>query len=295
MGCRCCRMMKRYIFEPAIIRELPPNSVKSEKNYRNNEIKHELSFQNRNAKTNNIIASTFDKVINLEEQNVDIIGKEIHVSEKNITHMQEKTLEDINDNTDNDTVHVLNNKLVHTDSYTAPEQAEMVQDTNTDNCSSNNNLKDTPKDELVQHNDSGPESDCQTLNGPAIQHPTEVENMQEVCEIHQVGGKIIDNNENDIVNNTKLSHVLNDEVTQYNLQTDMDEIKNLSNPSSDEEISILNGQKDQDNTPPPIDGEFTKDLLDEVKLKIEGEDPEVEAALAALEAATAGEDDELED
>ncbi|XP_041038804.1 uncharacterized protein LOC121275357 [Carcharodon carcharias] len=290
MGCRCCRMIKRYIFGPAIIRELPPNSVKNEKNYRNNEIKHEMSFQNRNAKTNNIFASTLDKMINLEEQNIEIIGKEIHVSEKNITHVQEKTLEDIYDNTDNGTVRTLNNKLGHPGSYTVPEQA-----TNTDNSSSNNNLKNISKGELVQHHDPGTESGCHTINGPSTQHPTEAENMQEVCEVCQVGEKTIDSNEIDILNNTKLPHVLTNEVTQCNLETDMDEIKSLSNPSSDKVMNTLNGQNDLRNDPPPIDREFTKDLIEEVELRIEGEDPEVAAALAALEAATAGEDDKLED
>ncbi|XP_078402236.1 uncharacterized protein LOC144683085 [Cetorhinus maximus] len=290
MGCRCCRMIKRYIFGPAIIRELPPDSVKNEKNYRNNEIKHEMSFQNRNAKTNNIFASTLDKVINLEEQNVEIIGKEIHVSEKNITRVQEKTLEDIYDNTDNGAVCTLNNKLGHPGSYTVPEQAA-----NTDNCSSNNNLKDISKGELVQHHDPETESGCHTINGPSTQHPAEAENMQEVCEVRQVGEKTIDSNEIDILNNTKLPHVLNNEVTQCNLETDMDESKSLSNPSSDKVMNTLNGENDLGNDPPPIDREFTKDLIEEVELRIEGEDPEVAAALAALEAATAGEDNELED
>ncbi|XP_067856012.1 uncharacterized protein [Heptranchias perlo] len=295
MGCRCCRMIKRYIFGPASVREVPPNSVKNEKNYRNNEIKHETSFHNTNAKTNNIVASTLDKIINLEEQNVEIIGKETNVREKNITRIQGKTVEDVNDNTDNDAMYALNNKLVHQGSHTVLQQGEIVQATNTNNWSSNNNLKDASKDELVHHHDLETEGDCQTLNGPSTQHPAEAETIQEVCAVSQAGEKTTDNNEIDVVNNGKLSHMQNDEVTQCNLETDMDEIKSLSNPSSDKEINTINGHKDLENTPPANDGEFTKNLLEEVKLRIEGEDPEVAAALAALEAATAGEDDELED
>ncbi|XP_067865186.1 uncharacterized protein C4orf19 homolog [Heterodontus francisci] len=293
MGCRCCRMIKRYIFGPAIIREIPSNSVKNEKHYKNNEIKHETSFHNRNAKTNKIVVSTLDKVINLEEQNVEIIGKEINASGKNVTHVQEKTVEDVSDNTDNDAMHTLNNKLLHQGSHAVAQQGEIVQTTNTDNFS-NNNLKDVSKDELVQHHHPGTESNCHTVSGPSTQQLVKIENMQEVCDICQVGEKTINNIKIDFSNNGKLSHVQNEEITQYNVETDIDEIKSLSNPSSDKEMNTLNGHKDRESTP-AIDREFTKDLLEEVKLMIEGEDPEVAAALAALEAATAGEDDELED
>ncbi|XP_060687211.1 uncharacterized protein LOC132819636 isoform X1 [Hemiscyllium ocellatum] len=296
MGCRCCRMIRRYIFGPTIIRELPPNSVKNEKNYRNNDIKHETSFHNRNIKTNNIVTSTLDKVINLEEQNIEIIRKEINVSEKNLTRAEEKTVEGIEHNTDKDEIHTLNNKLLHPESYTVAEHDEIVQNANTENCSLNNNLKDASKDELAQHHDPETESDCHKVNGPSTEHPTEAENMDKACHVHEGGEETIDNKEIDFPNNGLLLHVQNAELNQYNLETDTDEIKTSSNQSSDTEMYTINGHEDLGNTPPiTTDEELSVDLFEEVKLRIDGEDPEVAAALAALEAATAGEDDDLED
>ncbi|XP_048456556.1 uncharacterized protein LOC109937986 isoform X2 [Rhincodon typus] len=289
------RLKYMYIFGPTIVRELPPNSVKNEKNYRNNDIKRETSFHNSNIKTNNIVTSTLDKVINLEEQNIEIIRKEMKVSEKNLTCAEEKTVEGVEDNTDNDVICALNNKLVHPESYTVPELDKITQTTNTGNCSSNNNLRETSEDELTQHHDPETESDCQTINGPSTEHPTEAENMEKACEVHEGGEKTIDL-EIDFVNNSKLLHMQNDEANRYNLETDTEEVKSSSNQSSNSEMNTINGYEDLDNMPSSItDEELSNDLFEEVKLRIDGEDPEVVAALAALEAATAGQDDDLED
>ncbi|XP_048393658.1 uncharacterized protein LOC125455567 [Stegostoma tigrinum] len=290
MGCRCCRMIRRYIFGPTIVRELPPNSVKNEKNYRNNDIKHEASFHNSSIKTNNIVTSTLDKVINLEEQNIEITRKEM-----NVTRAEEKTVEGVEDNTDNVVIRALNNKLAHPESYTVTERDEITQTANTGNCSSNNNIRETSEDELTQHHDPETESDCQIVNGPSTEHPTEAENIEKACEVHEGGDKTTDK-KIDFVNNSKLLHMQNNEVNRYNLETDTEKVKSSSNQSSNSEMNTINVYEDLENTPSSITDEApSNDLFEEVKLWVDGEDPEVVAALAALEAATAGQDDDLED
>ncbi|XP_072920955.1 uncharacterized protein [Hemitrygon akajei] len=279
MGCRCCRMIKRYIFGPAIV-ELP-STVRNEINGKNNDIKHEATFHNKKDKTNNIVASTLDKVINLEEQDAEIEIRESNASKKNIVSVQNKIAEDVKDNANNDATNMLNNNQVHQVSIGAAAHP-----TDTNNCSSYN-IKAMNKNEQVPHHGSGTENDCLTTNGLSTHCPAEVSAVALEEE------KVADNHEIANMNNDKLSPREN-EVYQNNVETDLDEIKVFSNPSSNENPNALNGQKDLEGTPSAIDGKFSRSLLEE-KLRLEFQDAEVAAALAALEAATAGEDDELED
>ncbi|XP_062899386.1 3',5'-cyclic-AMP phosphodiesterase 4-like [Mobula hypostoma] len=280
MGCRCCRMIKRYIFGPAIV-ELP-STVRNEINCKNNDIKHETTFHNNKDKTNNIVASTLDKVINLEEQDAEIEIRESNASKKNIVSVQNKIAEDVKDNANNDATNMLNNNQVHQVSSGAAAHP-----TDTNNCSSYN-IKAMNKNEQVHPHGSGTENDCPTVNRLSTHCPAEVSAVALEEE------KVADNHEIANMNNDKLPSRENDEVYQNNLETDLDEIKVLSNPSSNENPNALNGHKDLESTRSAIDGEFIRSLLEE-KFRLEFEDAEVAAALAALEAATAGEDDELED
>ncbi|XP_078266836.1 uncharacterized protein LOC144599607 [Rhinoraja longicauda] len=280
MGCRCCRMIRRYIFGPAI-GELP-STVRNEINCRNNDVKHESAFHNKD-KSNNIVASASDKVINLEEQDAEIKIRERNASKKNMACVQNRIVENVSDSTVNGATHVLNNNQVQkASSEMAPHP------TNTKSCSLYN-IKAANKNEMVHQHDPGIESDCLTVNGLSTHYPAEV-----IAGVPE-GEKAVDNHKISNKNNDKLSSIGLDEVIENNLETDSDEIKGLSDPSSNGKMNALNGYKDLEHTPPLIDGEFIKNLHEEEQFSLEIEDAEVAAALAALEAATAGEDDELED
>lgn len=273
-------MIRRYIFGPTI-GELP-STVRNEINCRNNDGKHEGAFHNKD-KTNNIVASASDKVINLEEQDAGMKIRERNASKKNIACVQNKMVENVSDSTDNGATHVLNNNQVQkASSEVAPHP------TNTNNCSTYN-IKSANTNEMVHQHDPGIESDCLTVNGLSTHYPTEV------IAVVPEGEKVVDNHKIANKNNNKLSSMELDEVIENNLETNRDGIKGLSDPSSNEKMNTLNGYKDLERTPPRIDGEFTKNLHEEEQFSLEIEDAEVAAALAALEAATAGEDDELED
>ncbi|XP_051899938.1 uncharacterized protein LOC127586118 isoform X2 [Pristis pectinata] len=281
MGCRCCRMIKRYIFGPAIV-ELP-STVRNEINCKNNDIKHETTFHNKMDKTNNIVASTLDKVINLEEQDAEIEIRESNASKKNIACVQNKVVEDVKDGTNTDATRMLNNNQVHQAS-----SGVTAHPTNTNNCSSYNIIKATNKNELVHHHDSGSEDDCHTVNGLSTHCPAEV------SIVVPVGEKAADNHKIANTNNDKLSSAENDKATQNNLETDPDEIKGLSNPFTNEKMNSLNGHKDLESTPSAIDGEFIRNLLEE-KFRLELGMQRWQLPLQPWRLQTAGEDDELED
>ncbi|XP_069781071.1 myb-like protein D [Narcine bancroftii] len=274
MGCRCCRMIRRYIFGPAIV-ELP-STVRNEINCRNNE----TTFHNKD-KTNHIVASSLDKV-NLEEQDAEIKLSENNAS-KNTECGQNKIVEDAYDGVNINATRMLNNnQALQASSRVAPHPI------NTNNCSSYNIMNNENKNELAYHRDSGIESDCHIVNGLSTHRPVVVSADIPVAE------KVTDNNKIANINNGKLSSMENDEITQNNLEADMREIRSLSNTSSNEENNALNGHKDLGSSS-TNDGKFTKNLFEKEKFNLEIDDPEVAAALAALEAATAGEDDDLEE
>ncbi|XP_042197249.1 uncharacterized protein LOC103175846 [Callorhinchus milii] len=325
MGCRCCRMIKSYIFGPAIIREVPPSSIRNEK--KQNEIKREISTHNSCLNSNNSVISTLDKIKNLAEetsqQNVGIIEKESKLPQEKSTTRVQEAVRKANDETESEGKFPHHNVLKRLDSH------EVLLEDNKGRATSRGDFSSTNKTDTAKDDVGAETSDC-TLNGLSIVHSAKVEDFHEFHTTNQADKEMPDN-EVDIVNVRNVSHMKN-ECMLDTMEKEL-KITRLSK-TFNEDINTLNGYKKLEITETDsgkdymkryfesngeimlqvssltnsessnaicspgsdrirnVNTEFIKDLVEERKqtTEEEEEDPEVAAALAALEAATAGED-----